>query len=1240
MPIFDPTSSDPTLYNIYLDDLTDVVVPAPLDGMILGWTDASGWVAIPFSAITGSQSLGGLTDITISSESAGQSLIYNGAQWVNSGVHIINISDFPTPDSSGQALIWDGINYIFGTPTGINSSGVGGSSTLLGLDDVSVVGNNSNQGLIYQSDVGKYVNTSVIFAPTGLSLDTSVNNATIINNAVNGYGYCYIPSGTYYISSLINLVKSNTKLFGPGILKAASTFAGSQMIYVGGSGCVVEDLTLDGSDILDPDIIGINMRGYASSLINVTISGSTDHGINLASNYGLVDKCKLLHCARSGGDAIDAIGLVNYIKNTYIYGYGTKGIGGDTPYRTATDKAYLYIDNCYIVPKTGVYQTRRPTVFGEGILIDPGTGTMGYDAVYITNTIVDHTDFQTNTDTQPVKVAIADSLYIDGCSFVTSITGEEITCGLRVAERVGQLVITNSTISPGILYETNTLGDRISETLVIENSRIGNSSAPFWRGRIPLEDIRARYIRINGCSIHNSGTTRMIRTDWDGVQRIEVTNNRLIANHSSAVGAIAMTTGDLGLEYSSRKLYWYNNYIANSGSSTIVAGTNPPELLLSSTKNTEGSWYTANSPLNPTGISQFSRITFQKDDRITHTGDLSIGQTLDWVCSVGGKPGTWVPYSKVLNPTGNYLTELNDVNITNSGVGTILEPIAGKWTPTNTLNSLKQSYLTGIYDITYYGVTNTGAIVNIEIQNFINSLPNNAKVRIPAGIYRINDSIKIYNKHGVNIDATNATFLETRRLASGIFLYSGSTNCSWNGGEFSGADTLAFIMGFASGVEFSGLGIESYGPGNDAGESPRYVLGQAFDTNLCSGITISNIYVHDKYRAVTDNNSRDITYFNINHIGVHSGSMFRGDETIVYGITGVGAGNTGTATAIQGAIWKETARTTYSITVNKTNRLLVTNCRAKLTGGLLVAGSNSLGGGGGNPQFLTIDNCYGHNLYDNGIYLSSCNKASVTNTKIICDTSYPHSIEGMKGRGNNIIFQNCYVEHAAIGFGIEGFQNTADYWTNGGSQGWTSEGCRIINCTARDIGNYGIFLDRNNNIYPRDTLIAYNYLYDCAKGPYGRIPSGFLSDHDGQPIPFIRATDGFRCRIIGNIIEQTGVIGPDYAIYVGAYYFGGYISGCQVTDNIILGAKQGIYLNNIANARIANNYGQRIGYYTSPYTHGSGYPALIVCNNVRDTRIVDNQLAPTGHAAFLYVNPDTEFANVLRRDNDGYEVIN
>lgn len=325
----------------------------------------------------------------------------------------------------------------------------------------------------------------------------------------------------------------------------------------------------------------------------------------------------------------------------------------------------------------------------------------------------------------------------------------------------------------------------------------------------------------------------------------------------------------------------------------------------------------------------------------------------------------------------------------------------------------------------------------------------------------------------------------------------------------------------------------------------------------------------------------------------------------------------------------------------------ITNGIVEGCGGMITAGTLSLGAKAGAPNSYTmnliVDTCQAHNVYDNGIYLSSMHQADINNVRVVNDTGMPHSsIVGMKGRGSFIRFNKCYVEHTNNGYGVEGFGSISDYWNGFVSEGWSSQGCSITNCVGVDCVANGIYLDRNNTIFPRDTLIADNYFFDCGMGPSGRVPTGFLTNELGDMHAVILANDGMRVKIINNTIENSGSFGSDHGIFVGRKYLSNTVqlSGVEIRGNVLLGQKIGIYIKDADYATVSNNYGERIGAYNFHHISESGVPTLIQGLNVRNSRFLDNTLAPSGHAYVLRTKPTGLWENNIVRDNIGEVQIN
>jgi hypothetical protein len=552
------------------------------------------------------------------------------------------------------------------------------------------------------------------------------------------------------------------------------------------------------------------------------------------------------------------------------------------------------------------------------------------------------------------------------------------------------------------------------------------------------------------------------------------------------------------------------------------------------------------------------------------------------------------------------------------------------------VDTTNQSYLTGVNDIILSGIPSTGADVTLQLQNFFTNVQNNDNVRINPGIYRLSGTINIYGKHNVNIDARGATFIEINRLPSGTFWFDRCTGIIWNGGYITGADTLSYLLGIASGVEISGNGIEDLAPGIDNTNSSRKVLGQGFNLQFCKRMSFSDIRITNKYRGVCDYMSQDLTFNNLHHIGVQTGNLDNQDERKLLG----------TGTVDFGQYFKEGNRNSYTFHLGRTIRALFHNCRAEQCGGLMTLGTISLGAGPEGSlvgKDIVVNDCFAKNIYDNGLYSSSVDRVTVNSLRVVNDSGLPHSsIVGMKGRGEYVRFTNCYVEHVNNGYGIEGQGSVADYWTNFGGTGWSSQGCAITNCVGVDCVSNGIYLDRNNTIFPRDMLIQGNYFFNCGAGPSGRVPTGFLTSEAGDIHAVILCNDGYRAKIIDNVIENTGTFASDFGIFVGNKFVNNnyFITGAEIVNNKLLGQKVGIYLKNADYARVRNNYGEKIGAYNTHYIVESGVPTLIQTYNVKNSIFVDNIVAPTGHAYVLRTKPTGLWENNIVRDNLGEVQIN
>ena len=115
-------------------------------------------------ASTGAESLGDLSDVTLTSPTSGQALVYNGTKFVNKTVEepesLGDLSDVTlTSPTSGQALVYNGTKFVNKTISG----GGGGASKLDDLSDVVITAPTTNQTLVYNGT--NFINKIAVTPP-------------------------------------------------------------------------------------------------------------------------------------------------------------------------------------------------------------------------------------------------------------------------------------------------------------------------------------------------------------------------------------------------------------------------------------------------------------------------------------------------------------------------------------------------------------------------------------------------------------------------------------------------------------------------------------------------------------------------------------------------------------------------------------------------------------------------------------------------------------------------------------------------------------------------------------------------------------------------------------------------------------------------------------------------------------------------------------------------------------------
>jgi fibronectin-binding autotransporter adhesin len=143
-----------------LSDLTDVTLSSPANDEILIY-NGSNWVN---SGLTLTTTLSSLTDTIISSPSNNEVLMYNGSNWVNSGLTMSGLTD--TNISSliiGELLMYDGSNWV--------NSGL----TMSGLTDTNISSPTESQLLVYDSINSQWKNTNTIDGDLNITGDVTVS---------------------------------------------------------------------------------------------------------------------------------------------------------------------------------------------------------------------------------------------------------------------------------------------------------------------------------------------------------------------------------------------------------------------------------------------------------------------------------------------------------------------------------------------------------------------------------------------------------------------------------------------------------------------------------------------------------------------------------------------------------------------------------------------------------------------------------------------------------------------------------------------------------------------------------------------------------------------------------------------------------------------------------------------------------------------------------------------------------
>lgn len=366
-----------------LDGLSDVTVTQPSEGQILKYNlIAQSWV----NADDPIPTLNGLSDVSLAPQvNIGQVLSYNGTSWVNSDI-ATNLSDLSdvnlnTPVSGGQVL-----QYDFNTGKWINAS-ITFTTSLSSLSDVMLTGIPTNgQVLQYNSATQRWVNGTISGGTGGISNvvedttpqlggDLDLNNKNIIG--IGG----------------INITGSVT----------ASGTIGNTVLSISGQNIVSASVTTD-----DLQIRHLNIGGeftpttpivYSHKTSLARLYGTSELGLDETTTWLDINASKGTLSAKtslSPGDVVSGIRFQGYNGTDYLTGSALRySVPATADYLTglpAGNLEVLVADNGNIqifnfrhtgtfeapVIQTGVYESTpldtRPTGVKGMIIFDDATG--------------------------------------------------------------------------------------------------------------------------------------------------------------------------------------------------------------------------------------------------------------------------------------------------------------------------------------------------------------------------------------------------------------------------------------------------------------------------------------------------------------------------------------------------------------------------------------------------------------------------------------------------------------------------------------------------------------------------------------------------------------------------------------------------------------------------------------------------------------------------------------------------
>jgi hypothetical protein len=321
-----------------------------------------------------------------------------------------------------------------------------------------------------------------------------------------------------------------------------------------------------------------------------------------------------------------------------------------------------------------------------------------------------------------------------------------------------------------------------------------------------------------------------------------------------------------------------------------------------------------------------------------------------------------------------------------------------------------------------------------------------AYIDLPPGEYAITAPLRLPTIANCTIRAGGVVLRKQFTGLGAAIVCDGWANVFWNGGQLIGNDTEEVFLAACK----AALSRQP----NDAGELNDEEVGCGWQLNESRGLHLSGLQTSAVNRGVMLVNGDDANVRGLVHFGHYSGKYETLDKDNVL----VKA-------------HKDLVRWCYGLVIRGGDRVTVENHRAFDAGGGIVAGSG--GAGVGKPKELTITECRGLRLGDNGVYVSSGTSARIHGVR------YQDVRFGMaaKARGSNHAITGSYATNCYGGFMLEPY---------GEADAFAGE---IVGNHLLRVSTVPIALDDAPAGVPgkvwavHNAMIAGNFLTDCNLAP-------------------------------------------------------------------------------------------------------------------------------------------------------------